>query len=873
MTNIQPNNLENIVSTLLHVGSRVLELDGNHHILKIWNRDEDERYLKDINNEAIVSSHTNCIDKCLSESKRITTPHSIITGNTIASYTLRLLPIHPEEDKIFLVIEHISSVDAEQVTEDFWKLALDAAGDGMWDVIVPDQRISFSEKWHHTFGYNREEIGDIPTWISLIHPDDIAAVQQSRISYFEGNERHYHSEFRFKCGDGNYRWVLSRGVITARDEYGSPQRFTGTHTDINERKLAEEKYFATAQMLSKLINNLHEGILLTDENNKIIYANQMFCDIYNITETPESLLGMDLVHSIEMRKRFYTDPDTFYERTVAIVNKKQIVLNEEWQMTSGRTLSRDFVPLLFGADNKGGIWKFRDVTTQKNTRQQLADLRNFYEKVLNSIGADIVVYDNKYRYLFINPMAIKNEELRQWLIGKTDEDYCNLRNKPAKIAADRKAIIDRSREEKREIEWEDVVINRQGELEYHLRYMYPVFDKEGNHKYGIGYGLNITDRVRAQQELRTSMDMFASAFNESGIGMALLNTEGKWLDVNAVLCEMTGYSKEELQDITIRDITHPDDADTDLPLVRKMLKGETNSYRIEKRYISRTNKIVQILLTVSLVRDNKGDPKFFIAQVVDITEKKDMLLELNKNNAELEITKQNLTTKINQLEDLSHIIAHNLRGPAGSIKMLAETLLTLQKNAGDPSAPKLPFSEEEAALLIHEGSISLMDSLSTLMQITEIKLNKEIPRDDCDITVIINEICNQLQSTIFEKKAVIINELKVVNIRYPRIYLENILYNLISNALKYHRPGIRPEIQINTELIGERIQLTIKDNGLGIDMERYGHKIFRLNEIFHAGYDSKGIGLYITKTQVESFGGSISLKSKPNEGCEFTVTL
>jgi signal transduction histidine kinase len=56
-------------------------------------------------------------------------------------------------------------------------------------------------------------------------------------------------------------------------------------------------------------------------------------------------------------------------------------------------------------------------------------------------------------------------------------------------------------------------------------------------------------------------------------------------------------------------------------------------------------------------------------------------------------------------------------------------------------------------------------------------------------------------------------------------------------------------------------------------MERYGHKIFRLNEIFHAGYDSKGIGLYITKTQVESFGGSISLKSKPNEGCEFTVTL
>jgi len=861
------------ISTLLRFAGLVAEFGRDGSIVSTWmNPDAAESFAK-LSPAAIGEQFAREIDQCFVDGQPCNLIYSTAIDGQKNTFAIKLLPSTPEPGRLLATVELSAKTDCAR-SDEYWENAIDATGDGRWDVFIPDLKIGFSAKWHKHFGYSPDTLQTIDQWVALIHPHDVEAVQKARLEYFEGKNDIYSNEFRLLCENGQYRWVLSRGVIVMRDESGAPVRFTGTHTDIHERKLSEEKYASTAQLLSKLINNLHEGILVTDEHKRIIYANEMFCDIYELAETPESIIGMDAYASIASRKPFYADPDYFYKRTVEILEKSEPVLNEEWKMLRGKTLSRDFIPLTLGHDSRGGIWKFRDITAQKTVEKQLADVRNFYERILNSIAADIVVYDSKNRYVFINPSAIKNPEIRQWLIGKTDADYARLRNKSYEFVEKRESILARARNERRQIEWEDVVTSRTGETEYHIRYMYPVFDDNGNHQFGIGYGFNITDRVKAQQELKTSMDMFASAFNESGIGMALLNTEGQWIDANNVLCAMTGYSKEELQRISFRDITHPDDLDLDASHLKKLISGKIMSYSLEKRFISRFNKIVQALLTVSLVRDAEGKPTFYIAQVVDITDKKELEWTLYKKNADLEVTRENLLGKIHQLEDLSHIIAHNLRGPAGSIKVIAEAMLdSFQKKEGDMELEKPSFTPEEAMLLIHEGSSALMESLATLMRITEIKLNKEIPRDYCDINTMINEICNQLQSVIFEKKALILRDLDVVTIHYPRMYLENILYNLLSNALKYTRPGVRPEILVLTQHHDGRTRIIIKDNGLGIDMERYGHRVFKLNEIFHAGFDSKGVGLYLTKTQVESYGGSIELKSKPNEGCEFIVTL
>ncbi len=562
-----------VISTLLRFAERVIEFGENGGIVSAWDRPGASAAIAHFDNGKFADELRSVIRQCFEDGQTRGIVYTVGDGAQKCKFAVRLLPPATGAHTLLATVELSAEGGDAQTRYEYWESALDATGDGRWDVFIPDLSIAFSGKWHNHFGYSPETLRTIDQWVALIHPHDLEAVQKSRLDYFEGRTQIYNSEFRLLCENGEYRWVLSRGVIVTRNEQGEPLRFTGTHTDIHERKLNEEKYASAAQLLSKLINNLHEGILVTDEHKRIIYANEMFCDIYDLSESPESLVGMDAYQSIASRKSFYADPEYFYNRTVEILEKREPVLNEEWKMLRGKTLNRDFIPLTLGHNSKGGIWKFRDITAQKTVEKQLADLRNFYERILNSIAADIVVYDARHRYVFINPSAVKNAEIRQWLIGKTDADYARLRNKPYEFVEKRQAILERARNERRIVEWEDIVTTKTGETEYHIRYMYPVFDEHGNYQYGIGYGFNITDRIRAQQELKTSMDTFASAFNESGIGMALVSPDGRWIDMNNVLCSMTGYSKDELQRFSFRDITHPDDLELDSHYLQKLWRN------------------------------------------------------------------------------------------------------------------------------------------------------------------------------------------------------------------------------------------------------------------------------------------------------------
>ncbi len=129
-------------------------------------------------------------------------------------------------------------------------------------------------------------------------------------------------------------------------------------------------------------------------------------------------------------------------------------------------------------------------------------------------------------------------------------------------------------------------------------------------------------RDRVLGKLRTSEDHFRSAFDNAAIGMALVAPDGHFLKVNRSLCEIVGYSEEELLAMSFQAITHPDDLQTDLEYVRQMLAGKIRTYRMEKRDFHKLEHIVWILLSVSLVYDAEGEPMYFIAQIQDLTERK-----------------------------------------------------------------------------------------------------------------------------------------------------------------------------------------------------------------------------------------------------------
>jgi PAS domain S-box-containing protein len=369
--------------------------------------------------------------------------------------------------------------------------------------------------------------------------------------------------------------------------------------------------------------------------------------------------------------------------------------------------------------------------------------------------------------------------------------------------------------------------------------------------------------LSTESELRLSESKFSNAFNFSGIGMGLVSIEGTWINVNESLSKLLGYTKKELIALTFQDITHPEDLSRDLSYLLRLIKGEITTYQTEKRYIHKNGKIIWISLTASIVHDENGLPKFFVTQVVDISEARSLFIELNAKNEVLTATSQDLEGKINQLEEFNRIVAHNLRGPAGSIQMLTDMVID-----ADSDKDRLELLD-----MLKKSSITLNDTLLDLMAVLEVRMSKNIPFEDCNIIEIIQKIDYMLKGEIISKKAQIITNLALSNVNYPKVYLESIFYNLISNALKYCKSGEPPIIQISSTLVNDRTHLKFKDNGLGIDLDRYSGQVFKLNKIFHKGYDSKGVGLFMTKNQIETFGGTISVESKLYYGSEFTVIL
>ncbi len=241
--------------------------------------------------------------------------------------------------------------------------------------------------------------------------------------------------------------------------------------------------------------------------------------------------------------------------------------------------------------------------------------------------------------------------------------------------------------------------------------------------------------------------------------------------------------------------------------------------------------------------------------------------ELTRTKLLLEERVRSLTDKVQCLEELHHMMAHNLRGPAQNLRSLIEVM----KDAHAEKSPQLEKITTECIALMESAGTKMLENLDVLLQSAMIGLDKKIVYDQCDVAHEINNICSQLNSSIQDKHAFIHQSLYLSHIACPKNYFTSILYNLVSNALKYSRDEVPTQISISTRLKMGVAVLEVKDNGIGIDLESYGEKIFKLNQYFHEGYDSKGVGLYMTRTQVESIGGRITVVSTPREGSLFTV--
>lgn len=251
--------------------------------------------------------------------------------------------------------------------------------------------------------------------------------------------------------------------------------------------------------LSSLVLNLQYGILLEDEDRKIVLINQKLCDLFNVPAPPESLQGLDCGLMAEELKTYFKYENKFIKDIDKLLEKKKTKISDLLELKNGKKFLRDYIPVWVDGKYSGHLWVYTDVTEQIEAESILNEQKLFYEDILNNIPSDIAVFGPDHEYLFVNPMGIKDPKLRKWIIGKKDEDYCKLKGKSLSIAEGRRKFFNDVVDSRKQKEWEEVLTDNEGNSDYHLRRMLPIFDKNDNLKMVIGYGLNISVIKRAQK--------------------------------------------------------------------------------------------------------------------------------------------------------------------------------------------------------------------------------------------------------------------------------------------------------------------------------------------------------------------------------------
>jgi PAS domain S-box-containing protein len=290
---------------------------------------------------------------------------------------------------------------------------------------------------------------------------------------------------------------------------------------------------------------------------------------------------------------------------------------------------------------------------------------------------------------------------------------------------------------------------------------------------------------------------------------------------------------------------------------QSIIKTGTPIYeKIEKEVFSDENNQVRWASTTKLpLRDPKGAIIGTFGITKDIT-------ELKNQTDNLRETLDIVSDQNNRFHNFAHIVTHNLRNHAGNISMI----LSLFETAD---------SDQELQELIgylHASSNRLNETITDLNQIIDSQNNLKSIQQSLNLKEYIQNVKEILSTEIMGTNAQFDEQIPDdLTLRYNPAYLESILLNLISNAIKYRHPDRDPLIRIEAEEKEDEITLKVSDNGLGIDLDKHGDQIFGMYKTFHENKNSKGIGLYITKNQVESLGGTINVQSKTGEGSLFTV--
>jgi PAS domain S-box-containing protein len=879
----------------------------------------------------------------------------------------------------------------QRKTEEILKKTSETARIGTWEIDVMKDTTVWSQI--------TREICEVPDdFIPVLGKTRMVKEGVSRNKMDEAIEAatRYGTPFDIELEMNTYKgrtiWVRSVGQAEMKD--GKAIRVYGIFQDIDHTKRISEELSLRAQEFRSAFEYTATGMALIAPDGKWLKVNSELCKIVGYTEF--ELLGkkfQDITHPDDLdgdilkANQLKKDTISSYNREKRYIHKSGATV---WVIVNV-SMVRDAAgkPLYF-------VVQINNITDRKllELEHSKTEERLLLATSASGIGiweldlkTEQLFWDNNMMYLYgMGPMEFT---------GSTDDWKRRLH--PEDLAAV-ELKMQQALDGDRHITAEFRIICDNGEIRYINGTIITERDSDGNIYRLVGTNRDITATVEATENLRVREEEFRNAFSYSAIGMALVSPKGEWLKVNKQICLITGYEEEELMKLTFQDITHMEDLDKDVEQATKLLKGEIESYQMEKRYIHKQGNIVWILLSVSLVRDMEGNPMHFISQAENITERKKSEDAIKRLNDELtaifnagtnvsiigtdingnishfsrgaetllgykaeemvgiaspaiihsfpemeargkELTEQlgsmvegfDVFTAIPKIQDYEtrewtyvrkdgstfpvQLVVTQIKNLDGSLKgfLGIATDLTQIKAAEESlrNYAALEAKNKEIEQFTYIASHDLQEPLRTVVSFVELlkknnldqldemgrqcvqyiaqstgrmqelikgllfysRIGRERRLEKVDCNVMMQQVKQDLEAAINESEGVVeVEYLPTLNV-YP-LELKLLFQNLLSNALKFRKPGDKPYIKVSAKRIQGKWTFAFKDNGIGIP-EKYRDRIFILFQTLHNKneYTGTGIGLAHCKKIVELHNGNIWVESGSGSGSVFYFTI
>lgn len=407
----------------------------------------------------------------------------------------------------------------------------------------------------------------------------------------------------------------------------------------------------------------------------------------------------------------------------------------------------------------------------------------------------------------------------------------------------------------REYSLEKRLIQKNGNVIWVKLSVSPLWKKGSSGNTHIAIIQDITERIAAQEELMKNEKRYRALVENGAEIVTIFSPEGWAIYSSPSTQKLSGYSEAELKSINLASFVHPDDSKIFQKQIKTALQNPKKPILGEPvRLINKEGKWRWAESTITSLLE---DPNIngIVGNFRDISEKKEA--EININKSYQMVMEQN-----RRLLNFSYIVSHNLRSHSSNI----QAILNLYKTT-NLEEEKLNYIE-----LLSKVGNALNHTLDDLNEVVSINSNLDLSVEPLQINTFLNKTIDLLQIQISKKGAIIKKNVPdEMIVKFNSAYLESVLLNFLTNAVRYREPKRKLEISISGYKESEFWILEIADNGVGIDLERHGDKIFGLYKTFTLLPNSRGVGLFITRNQIEAMGGSVAVESEVGVGSVFKI--